>query len=347
MTEKDELIKLLKQEELVNNDFSYFGWEGIGNGAFLTIATAYKEAAELIYEKMKNGHIGDKDILVYPLCFNYRHCMELLLKFLYIGHSKIDKEGLKDFLNTNHDLNKIWQQVKPILSAGKKRVGTKVNIGKIEHYVKEMHKFDEKSMRMRYPISKSVEKNNDNLRLDFHNFHNCMTKFYDAIIQIDDDISGQVHYQASQNDFDMFMGKYKKSKQSLIDFINYLKPYVRDKEIEFNINDIRDFSNEKIDDLIEKKSLQTKYLDELTCDDKVLIETLYYAGRDVKTQRVKLSLSPKEEIEDFVSFCLLVMKPEYGVEFGVEPTHLNAMTKDEGHMIECIQISMNILDRNR
>lgn len=51
MTEKDELIKLLKQEELVNNDFSYFGWEGIGSGAFLTIATAYKEAAELIYEK--------------------------------------------------------------------------------------------------------------------------------------------------------------------------------------------------------------------------------------------------------------------------------------------------------
>lgn len=41
-----------------------------------------------------------------------------------------------------------------------------------------------------------------------------------------------------------------------------------------------------------------------------------------------------------------MMKPEYGVEFGVEPTHLNTMTKDEGDIIECIQISMNILDRN-
>lgn len=217
MTEKDELIKLLKQEELVNNDFSYFGWEGTGSYSFFHLATAYKEAAELIYDKMKNGNNGDKDSLIYPLCFNYRHCMELLLKFLYIRHSKIDKDGLKDFLNTNHDLNNIWQQVEPILSAGEKRVGTKVNIGAIERYVKEMHKFDEKSMRMRYPISKSVEKNNNNLRLDFHNFYNCMAKFYDAIIQIDDDISGQVHYQASQSDSDMFMEKYQNSKQSLID----------------------------------------------------------------------------------------------------------------------------------
>lgn len=340
MTEKDELIKLLKQEELVNNDFSYFGWEGIGSGAFLTIATAYKEAAELIYEKMKNGHIGDKDILVYPLCFNYRHCMELLLKFLYIGHSKIDKEGLKDFLNTNHDLNKIWQQVKPILSAGKKRVGTKVNIGEIEHYVKEMHKFDEKSMRMRYPISKSVEKNNDHLRLDFHNFHNCMAKFYYAIIQIDDDISGQVHYQASQDDFDMFMEKYQNSKQSLIDFIDFFKPYVREEVITF---DVKDFSEL----LEEQHNLKQEFLNKLSCDDKVLIETLYYAGRDVKTKRVRLSLSPKESIKDFVSFCLLNMKPEYDVEFGVEPLHLNTMTKDEGNIIEYIQISMDILDKNK
>lgn len=340
MTEKDELIKLLKQEELVNNDFSYFGWEGIGSGAFLTTATAYKEAAELIYEKMKNGNIRDKDILVYPLCFNYRHCMELLLKFLYIEHSNISKEELKDFLNTNHDLNKIWQQVKPILSAGKKRVGTKVNIGAIEHYVKEMHRFDEKSMRMRYPISKSVEKNNDNLRLDFHNFHNCMTKFYDAIMQIDDDISGQVHYKASKSDFDMFMEKYQNSKKSLINFIDFLKPYVKEEITTF---DIKDFSYEL---LVEQHNLQQEFLNNLSCDDKVLIEALYYAGRDVKTKRVKLPLLPEESIKDFVSFCLLMMKPEYGVEFGVEPTHLNTMTKDEGDIIECIQISMNILDRN-
>lgn len=293
---------------------------------------------------MKNGHIGDKDILVYPLCFNYRHCMELLLKFLYIGHSKIDKEGLKDFLNTNHDLNKIWQQVKPILSTGKKRVGTKVNIGEIEHYVKEMHKFDEKSMRMRYPISKSVEKNNDNLRLDFHNFHNCMTKFYDAIMQINDDISGQVHYQASQDDFDMFMEKYQNSKKSLINFIDFLKPYVKEEMTTF---DIKDFSYELLVELVEQHNLKQEFLNKLSCDDKVLIETLYYAGRDVKTKRVRLSFSPKESIKDFVSFCLLNMKPEYDVEFGVEPRHLNTMTKDEGNIIECIQISMDILDKNK
>lgn len=342
MTKKDELIKFLKQEELVNNDFSYFGWEGIGSGAFFNMATAYKEAAELIYEKMKNGHIGDKDTLVYPLCFNYRHCMELLLKFLYIRHSNINKEELKDFLNTNHGLNKIWRQVKPILSAGKKRVGTKVDIGAIEHYVKEMHKFDEKSMRMRYPISKSVEKNNDNLRLDFHNFHNYMTKFYDAIIQIDDDISGQVHYQASQSDFDMFMEKYQNSKKSLINFIDFLKPYVREETTTFDIKDIRDFSFELLE---EQDNLKQEFLNKLSCDDRVLIETLYYAGRDVKTKRVRLSLSSEENIKDFVSFCLLNMKPEYGVEFGVEPNHLNIMTKNERNIIECIQISMNILDR--
>ena len=198
MLKMDTLFKFYEPNELVNirdDQFSHFGWEGKGAFAFFMYADSYKKAGEVLYEKMKTGNNGDRDALIYPLCFNYRHCMEMLLKFLYIKYSKTDNEGVKKFLDKGHYLDKIWKELKPILEMNINKVSTKIDIDVIEKYVKEMHYFDERSMRMRYPITKKLTSNNDgNLRMDFHNFHNQMLAFYNSICQIDYDIDNQVEY---------------------------------------------------------------------------------------------------------------------------------------------------------
>ena len=327
MTKKDILFKFYEPEELVNDDISYFGWEKEGgiSYAFYHIAEAYKEAAKLIYEKMSKGDIANKDMLIYPLCFNHHHCMELYLKTLYIKYSRVDEEELKKFFNTNHNLLKIWEYLKPILEENVNKVGSSVKIDDIENYIKEMHEFDESSMRMRYLISKKLEFNNKkHMWLDFYNFHECMLDFYKLIETIDFDIDNQVSYQAKKEEYDDFLRKYEKAKQSLINFINILEQYEEDK------------TKNKSNDAFSIQNI----LDKLTDDEGVIIETLYFSGRNVNIGIVRLPLSPKDKVEDFVNFCISI----YCDKSRERQEYLQVSLKKERDIIKNIKTSMDILD---
>lgn len=302
MENNNILFKIFKTKDLVygsNNSFSHFGWEGTGVIAFSSYAMGYQAAAELIFGKMEKGTTGDVDTLIYPLCFNHRHCMEILLKRLYIKYSRENEERIKKFLNANHNLDKVWEDVKPILKKNIDRVGSNVDIEFLEDCVKAMQEFDDKSMKMRYPITKQLEASNQKeVRLDFKHFHNCMLKFYKKLDQVDRDIDNQVSYQAPQEEYDLFLTKYRETKSSIEGFINILKPYIVGEK-EFNRTK-EWFEREK-----EKKLKLFSYLEELSSDKFIMIKTLYGAGRDVNNHGVKFSLVKEDRLKDFVNFCLL------------------------------------------
>ncbi|ATA75122.1 hypothetical protein [Capnocytophaga sp. H2931] len=346
------LFKFYEPEDLINingKQFSHFGWEGKGAFAFFLYAESYKSAAELLYEKMKTGNNADIDTLIYPLCFNYRHCMEMLLKYLYIKYSKTDENGLKSFLNANHNLNKIWKDIKPILEQNINKVGSKIDINVMENYVIQMHDFDDKSMTMRYPITKKLDANKTELRLDYHNFHIQMLCFYNSILQLDSDIDNQINYQASKEDFDLFIEKYKLAKNNVLEFIKIIQPFadIDKAKLECDKLPIKS-SNINWEELLGENSeytLTRKYLDNLPSDDKIIIEVLYYAGRDVASKRVTLSKSPKKKIEDFINFCIFQMKtihPE--LKFGEKVPFINTQTKSSNNIIKYIRNAMSILD---
>lgn len=343
MKKKNNLLfKFYKLNELANisnEQFSHFGWEGKGALAFFMYAESYKRAGELLYEKMKTGNNGDRDALIYPLCFNYRHCMEMLLKFLYIKYSKTNEEEIKKFLDKGHYLDKIWKELKPILEMNINKVSTKVDIDVIEKYVKEMHYFDEGSMRMRYPITKKLTSNNDgNLRMDFHNFHNQMLAFYNSICQIDYDIDNQVEYQAPKEDFNLFVEKYNLTKENIKEFINTIKLF------ENKLSSVS--TNIKFEDLLSKNNESVviiKYLNKLSSDDKIMIEVLYYAGRAINSKEVSLSKSTKMKVEDFINFCLFQMK-SLNLNFESKIQYLNTASKMSKNIINNIETAMNILN---
>lgn len=315
ITKKDEIFKYIEGDSLdvLTDQFSYFGWEGRDSLAFYSYVMGYQKATELIFEEMKKGFNKDMDTLIYPLCFNHRHCMEILLKYLYVKYSGEEDDGLKKFLNSNHNLDKIWQNIKPVLQNNMNKMGSKISIDAVEYYVNEMHSFDDKSMRMRYPITKKLEASNENqLRFDFNNFHQCMSNFYKAIIQIDRDIDNQVAYQASQDEYNLFVEHYKNMRPSIKGFINFLQPYV-EKEIEkesyeININSLIENSGELdvegFEEDMEKCKKILSYFEGLSIDAKKIIIALYEAGKSVVNEEVNLSISTEDRMKDFINLCL-------------------------------------------
>ena len=72
------------------NDFAYFRWDGADWFAFYMYADSYYNAAFQLLEDAKNQRYCDYcqpcqniDSIIYPICFLYRHFVELTLKWLH------------------------------------------------------------------------------------------------------------------------------------------------------------------------------------------------------------------------------------------------------------------------
>ncbi len=316
MTDKDQVFKFFEIEELQNldeNDYSHFGWER-GFYAFASLADAYRNGANAIYDKIvaSKGNIAIIDTLIYPLCFMHRHCMEITLKYLYTKHSNCNQEQLKTFLNTNHSLTNTWNILKPIFSSGKKKVGSGIDIGALEHYISEMNKFDPISMRMRYPIDKKLNPHNQVSWLDYRNLHNCMNEFYTAIGKIDYDIDNQIKEQEPELKLENYIENYKIAKPKILKFISLIIK-INEKEEKLLIKTPYGISVKEVE---HKKNL---FIRSLSSDEKIIFETLFYAGRAVLCKEVRLSLEPQDRVNDFLTICIQEME-QSRLKFGSDVT---------------------------
>ncbi|WP_454998450.1 hypothetical protein [Capnocytophaga granulosa] len=224
----------------------------------------------------------------------------------------------------------------PILKINIDKVGTRIDINFIKDCVNEMNEFDQGSMRMRYPITKKLESTNIELRLDFHNFHDQMMIFYESICQLDSDISNQVRYQGTKEENELFVKKYNLAKREIMGFLNIIRPYVGNSiKKEINFKNLFNGDDEYV--IIEE------YLDSLTSDHKIVIEVLFYAGRAVNSEEVRLSKTSNMKVRDFINFCLYHMK-NFGLEFGKEIPYMNTSSKQLEDIIRNIETAMSIID---
>lgn len=80
-------------------------------GDALAYALGYREAADVLVEQIAAGH--RYATLVYPICYCYRHCLELLLKIAIkelIRADTEDHERLLKTVDTTHDLQLLCQR---------------------------------------------------------------------------------------------------------------------------------------------------------------------------------------------------------------------------------------------
>ncbi len=110
----------------------------------------YKQSADLLVAATESD-VKSRDVLVYPIIFNYRHFLELSLKYQLFAHG--EKVGVHANWKT-HDLAVLWSEFIKIVE----RYGTSdpdEADPAVEEIIAEFAKIDVGSFSHRYPCDRS------------------------------------------------------------------------------------------------------------------------------------------------------------------------------------------------
>lgn len=122
---------------------------------FADYAHGYFLAARELVDSLqrKSNYV---DIVVYPLCYAYRHAVELGLKYLARELPKL--YGEKNDIRLTHNLSDNWQQVRPYLSrAGKYLDADNSAISYVDKVLADFLEFDPSGEVFRFPENKKGE----------------------------------------------------------------------------------------------------------------------------------------------------------------------------------------------
>lgn len=344
MDKTDVIIRELTKEELnARKPFSHFGWEGTEAFSFFTISEGYWESAKMLLDQMKkeSNNFAIVDSLVYPLFFNYRHSIEIYLKLLFFKYGEQTEQARCEFLELGHDLQNLWANLRPYLNKGKKHVGSSINLDAVEHYIKSINGFDPNSMVMRYPIEKDLKANKDHeYRFDFINFGELMNELCSSLRQLDYDLSNQMLETASLEELNTYLDMIEKYRPQINSFLSILKTESKEESIKtFNVHDF-------INDLKSHEPSPTfQFLRECEPDLLILLDNLFYGGRTVNANEIRLSISPVCRQKEFVRFCYKLLDKD-GLRFGEKPQEyqINIWGKMSSSLLDGISTALSILD---
>ncbi|NPD82385.1 hypothetical protein HPS57_10435 [Prevotella sp. PINT] len=344
MNETDIIIRELTKEELsARKPFSHFGWEGAGAFSFFTISEGYWKSAKMLLERMEkeSNNFAIVDSLVYPLFFNYRHSIETYLKLLFFKYGGQTEQDRRNFLDLGHDLQNLWVNLRPHLNKGKKHVGSTINLNAMEHYIKSINRFDPDSMMMRYSIEKDLKANKEHdHHFDFVNFGKRMNELCVSFRQLDDDLSNQMLEMASLEELNTYLGMIEKYRPKIDSFLSILKAESKEEAIKtFNIYDF--FDNLKS----YEPSNMYKFLNECDPDVLILLDNLFYGGRTVNSNEIRLSTSPVCRQKEFVKFCFELLDND-GLCFRTVPREeqINIFGKTASALLDGISTALSIID---
>ena len=106
----------------------------------------YKLASDTMVDRAKVSEF-DRDLLVYPIIFNYRHFIELSLKYLISTYGRA--VGVEPISNS-HDLRRLWTAFMAVL-AGYEHDDVEETDPIVARVVAEFAKVDPASFSYRYP----------------------------------------------------------------------------------------------------------------------------------------------------------------------------------------------------
>ena len=342
MKETDVIIRELNDQEIhERKPFSHFGWEGSGAFSFSTISDGYWGSAKILLEHMKAKcyDFAVIDTLIYPLFFNYRHSVETYLKLLFFNYGEQTKEARSNYLNLGHNLQNLWAQLRPSLNSGKKHIGISVDLNAIEHYIHTINDFDPDSMVMRYPIQKDLTANKDQEHhFDFINFGERMDELCDSLRLLNHYLSNQMSEAATHDELEQYLNIFNRYRPEINNFISILNEEAANKPIRtINFNDLLT--------VINKPSKTFSFLKGCEPDLLILLDNLFYGGRSVNQNDVRLSSSQVERQKEFVRFCNELLEKD-GLSFGVIPEdgQINIWGKTPSALLRGISKALSILD---
>ena len=293
MKAKDKLFRFYKQGERPENpdDMAYILWSEDSVFNFSSYSYAYRKAAIALYAQFQL-HTGDyavKDTMGITLTFMYRHYMELTTKFLYlkfkpylIGRRLSEDELAKFIEHTGHNLNTIWIELKPVLQELSKKLKSTFDINAFGHYISQFQRYDDSSMRMRYPVDKegkAIETKSQRLDIKILHDHmeDCMNEVDHLVGQWDD----QIYWDDEEELGNIFMEQYKDAKADVEQFLAYEAKYAESykKKQQGRGSKFMSPTDIVLERLPEEMDV-VKFLKSLSDNHLLVIHSLYYIGRN-------------------------------------------------------------------
>lgn len=195
INESDVVFEVIPEGKGYDGPYSYFGWEFGLNHSFKNYIIGYMDSCSALYEEFikqfKLGNLEKQDTLIYPLCFLYRHTTELFIKHLFCKHVSLSESERQEFFNKNHNLEKAWEKLEDFLIDFEviqpvKFIEKQIDLKAVRSYVFQIQEFDDKSMRMRYPVTKKLKESNEQpIRLKIFNLNKKMVALFDTFERID------------------------------------------------------------------------------------------------------------------------------------------------------------------
>jgi hypothetical protein len=117
-------------------------------GRHVHIWTGYKRAADALVEECERDSL-ERSILIYPILFNYRHALELAMKWV------IEQYGLALVPEKkNHNLWKLWALCRQTIIELLPECEDDEAVHAVEQIVKDFHDLDKSGMGFRYSTTK-------------------------------------------------------------------------------------------------------------------------------------------------------------------------------------------------
>lgn len=113
------------------------------------IWAGYIRAAELLID-ISNREPSERNDLIYPIVFSYRHGLEMAMKWI-VSHYGVYAKVLPP--EPDHNLWQLWQSCKRIFDAF--AVGDQEANENVERIIKEFHGLDKTGLSFRYSANKN------------------------------------------------------------------------------------------------------------------------------------------------------------------------------------------------
>lgn len=158
----------------------------------------YYEGAKILVDSALTRKQRDKEILFFPICFNYRHYLELHLKSLIELtdelYLKMQKLGYvkKNLLNTSsersldqeHSIGILFQYFEKRLKIVAQN--SEIFDPNIRKYIMQFHSIDSDGQKFRYHITKKEQTNfSTTEKFDLKNIAELMEKIKDLLYGVD------------------------------------------------------------------------------------------------------------------------------------------------------------------
>lgn len=196
-------------------------------------------------------------------------------------------------------------------------------------------------MALRYPIDKKLNPSNNDTRLDIFNLHERMGELSKALEDLTYGLSNQLFESVPKDKLSNFDKVYFKLRYNLQDIIKELKG------ITFGLSSAIDFfsSNSHSSSADGGVDQVLSTLKKCSSDEIILLDTLFYTGRAILCNELKLPKNPYDARLDVKKRCILNMKDD-GLEFGKEPEdrQINIGEKKRDSLVQNIETAMSYLD---